>query len=94
MTRTTLSEPITIVECWKNRSSASIRVNLSTCNGRNIVDLRAWFTADGKLLPGKCFATAAKHPPRLAAALAKAEAKARELGLIPANNDNDDGGDE
>jgi hypothetical protein len=85
--RPTLSEPITIAEWWKNRGGESVRVTLSTYAGRrNLVDLRTWFTADGKLQPGKGFAADVRHLPRLAAALAKAVAKATELGLLPDNN--------
>jgi hypothetical protein len=40
------------------------------------------------LQPGKEFAAEVKHLPRLAAALAKAWAKATELGLITDDNDN------
>ncbi len=60
-------------------------MTLSTYAERNLVDLRTWFTADGKLQPGKGFAADVKHLPRLKAAFAKAEAKATELGLLPAN---------
>jgi hypothetical protein len=65
-------------------------VTLSTYAGRNLIDLRTWFTTEGKLQPGKGFAADIKHLPRLTAALAKAESKARELHLIP----DDDGGDQ
>jgi hypothetical protein len=88
MTRPTLPEQITIAEWWKNRSSEAIRVRLSTYDDRNLVDLRTWYTADGRLQLGKDFASEVRHLPRLAAALAKAEAKARELGLAT----DDDGG--
>lgn len=68
----------------------SIRLVLSQFQGRSIIDLCTWYTADGKLKPGKGFAAEVRHLPRLAAAIAKAEAKARELGLV-----SDDGaGDE
>ena len=78
-----LSEPITVAEWWKNRRGESIRVCLSAYEGRNLADVRTWYTADdGKLKPGKGFAAEVKHLPRLAAAIGKAEAKARELGLI------------
>jgi Transcriptional Coactivator p15 (PC4) len=86
----TLAEPITIAEFWKNRSGQSIRVTLSTYAGRNLIDLRTWFTTEGKLQPDKGFPVDVRHLPRLAAALAKAEAKARELHLIA----DDDGGDQ
>jgi hypothetical protein len=77
------SEPITIAEWWKNRRSESIRLVLSQFQGRNIFDLRTWYTGnDSKLKPGKGFAAEVRHLPRLAAAFAMAEAKAREHGLI------------
>jgi hypothetical protein len=72
----TLSEPIIIAQCWCNRRGEAVRV--------------IWRSSDGKLAPGKGLAVGVKHLPRLAAALAKAVAKATELGLISA--DNDDGG--
>jgi hypothetical protein len=74
---------------WKNRGGESVR--LPTYADRNLVDLRTWYTAEGRLKPGKGFA-AIRHLQRLAAALAKAEAKATELGLITGDNDN--GGDQ
>jgi len=79
---TALSEPVTIAEWWKNRRGESVRLVLNTFEGRNVLDLRTWYTADGKLKPGKGFAAEVRHLPQLASALAKAEAKARELGLI------------
>jgi transcriptional coactivator p15 (PC4) len=77
-----LPEPVTIAEWWKNRRGESIRLVLNAYEGCNIFDLRTWYTADGKLKPGKGFAAEVRHLPRLAAEIAKAEAKARELGLI------------
>ena len=78
-----LAEPTTIAEWWKNRRGELIRLVLNRYEGRDVVDLRTWYTAeDGKLKPGKGFAAEVRHLPRLAAAFAKAEAKARELGLI------------
>jgi hypothetical protein len=81
MTHPTLSEPIIIAQRWKNRGGESVRVTLSTYADRNLIDLRTWFTADGKLHSGKGFAADVRHLPRLAAAHTKAEAKATELGL-------------
>jgi Transcriptional Coactivator p15 (PC4) len=81
----TLAEPITIAEFWKNRRGESIRVNLSTYKGRNLIDVRTWATdpAEGKLRPTtKGIATEVRYLPKLVSALAKAESKARELGLI------------
>jgi hypothetical protein len=87
-----LDEPIIIRQWWKNRAGEAVRVTLSTYADRNLVDLRTWFTADGKLHPGKGLAADVRHLPRLAAALTKAEAKATELGLI--TDDSDSGCDQ
>jgi hypothetical protein len=62
-----LAEPITIAEWWKNRRGESIRLVLSQFQGRSILDLRTWYTADGKLKPGKGFAAEVRRLPRLAA---------------------------
>jgi Transcriptional Coactivator p15 (PC4) len=88
-----LAESITIAEFWKNRRGESIRVNLSTYKGRNLIDVRTWATdpTEGKLRPTtKGIATEVRYLPKLVSALAKAESKARELHLIP----DDDGGDQ
>jgi hypothetical protein len=77
-----LAEPITIAEWSKNRRGESIRLVLGQFQGRSIVDLRTWYTADGKLKPGKGFAAEVRHLPRLAAAIAKAEAKARDSAVV------------
>jgi hypothetical protein len=90
MTRQALSEPIIIAQWWRNRRGEAVRVQLSTWEGRSLIDVRTWHSSEGKLVPGKGLAVRVKHLPRLAAALAKAIAKATELGLISA--DNDDGG--
>jgi hypothetical protein len=90
MMRPTLAQPIVVCEWWKNRSGQAIRVRLSTDQGRNLNDIRTRHSTEGKLVPGKGFAADARHLPRLAAAFAKAEAKARELGLI--TSDDEDGG--
>jgi hypothetical protein len=89
---TRLAEPIIVSEWWKNRGGESVRVTLPTYDGRNLIDLRTWFTADGKLKPGKGFAADVRHLPQLAKALASAVSKARDLGLI--SGDNDNGGDQ
>jgi hypothetical protein len=77
-----LPAPVTVAEWWKNRRGESIRLVLNEFQGRDIFDLRTWYTADGKLKPGKGFAAEVRHLPRLAAEMVKAAAKARELGLI------------
>jgi hypothetical protein len=72
--RPTTAEPIVIAEWWKNRAGESIRIRLSTYQGHNFIDVRSWYTSDGKLCPGKGFACSVRHLPRLI--------KARELGLL------------
>ena len=57
-------------------------------SSQDLIDLRTWYTAEGSLKPGKGFAGEMRHLPRLAVALAKAEAQARELGLVTGENDN------
>jgi hypothetical protein len=88
----TLSEPIIIAQFWRNRRAEAITVQLSTYQGRNIVDLRTWYTSpEGKLKPSaKGLAAEARHLPQLAKALVKACSRARELGLIASD---DEGGD-
>jgi hypothetical protein len=89
----TLCEPIIIAQWWRNRRGEAIRIRLSTRRGHNLLDIRTWCSSsDGKLVPGKGFCVGIKHLPRLAAALAKAVAKATELGLIT-GHDHDGGGD-
>jgi Transcriptional Coactivator p15 (PC4) len=59
-----------------------VRVCLTTFEGHDLIEIRTWFTADGKLTPGKGFAAEVKHLPRLATEIGKALTKARELGLL------------
>jgi hypothetical protein len=61
-------------------------------SSQDLIDLRTWYTAEGRLKPGNGFAAEIRHLSRLAAALAKDEAKATELGLI--TGDNEGGGDQ
>jgi hypothetical protein len=78
-----LHEPVVVSEWWKNRSGESIRVRLSTYEGRDLIDVRTFYTSqEGVLKPGKGFCAEIKHLPKLAKALAAASEKARELGLL------------
>ena len=83
--KTTLTEPIKVGEEWKNRRrNETVRITLSTFEGVNICDIRQFFTdAEGKMrATKKGVAFNVRLLPTIAAALAKAEHKARELGLI------------
>jgi len=82
--RPTLSEPLTIEQWWKNRGGEVVRLELSTFEGINILNLRTWRNdkTDGIMKPGKGFACSVKHLPKLAKVFAKATERARQLGLI------------
>ncbi len=90
----TLAEPIRVAEFWKNRRSESVRISLSTYKERNLIDGIGGArpnVAEGRLKPTtKGIATKVCYRPKLVAALAKAESKARELGLITSDNDRGD----
>ena len=81
--RPTLDEPVVISKFWKNRRHDAVIVSLSTYEGHNLVDLRTHAMKEGRLIPTpKGLAMAVRRLPELAAAVTKALAKARELGLI------------
>jgi hypothetical protein len=81
--RPTLPEPITIEQWWKNRGGEVVRLELSTYEGRNILNLRTWRADRGGIMrPGMGFACSTKHLPKLAAVFAKAVARAKDLGLL------------
>jgi hypothetical protein len=81
--RPTLDEPVVISKFWKNRRHDAIVVSLSTFEGKNLVDLRMHAMKEGRLVPTpKGLAMVVRRLPELAAAIDKALAKARELGLI------------
>jgi hypothetical protein len=82
-----LDAPIEIAKFWKNRRrNESVHVGLSEYEGHCLINVRVYCTGtDGidRLTP-KGVAMGIRKLPELAAALIKAEAKARELGLIDA----------
>jgi hypothetical protein len=82
--RPTLEEPIEIAKFFKNRRKDVIVVSLSTFEGCNLVDVRQHFTNEqGQMRPTqKGIAMLTARLPELHAAIAKALAKARELGLL------------
>jgi Transcriptional Coactivator p15 (PC4) len=81
-----LSEPVPIAKFWKSARDRSkhVRVELSQYEGHALVNVRVWLTgADGVDRPTmKGVALGIRKLPELAKALALAETKARELGLI------------
>lgn len=79
-----IAQPIEIAKFWRNRRGEAVIIQLREFEGRAIVDARVNFTdKEGHLRPTKKgLSIAVKRLPDLAAALAKAERTARELGLI------------
>lgn len=79
-----ITEPIEIAKFWRNRKGEAVIVQLREFEGHAIVDARVNFTDhEGQLRPTKKgLSIAVRRLPELAAALAKAERKARELGLL------------
>jgi hypothetical protein len=80
-----LAIPITITKFWKNRRrNESVHVSLSEYEGRPLISVRVYETGtDGIDRPTtKGVAVAIQRLPELARAFAKAEAKAREMGLL------------
>jgi hypothetical protein len=81
----TLPAPVEIAKFWKNRRrSESVRVSLSVYEGHCLINVRVYATGtDGIDRPTpKGVAMGIGKLPELARTLAKAEAKARELGLL------------
>lgn len=84
--RVTLPEPIEIAKFWKSARDKTrhVRVDLSEYEGHQLVNIRVWQTgSDGIDRPTKQgIALAVRKLSELAAALAKAESRAREMGLL------------
>lgn len=80
-----LAEPVEIAKFWKNRRRAeSVHVSLSEYEGQVLINVRVYVTGtDGIDRPTpKGIAMAIAKLPELARAIVKAEAKAREIGLL------------
>jgi hypothetical protein len=83
--RPTLAEPVVISKFWKNRRrNESVHVSLSEYEGHVLINVRTYATGtDGIDRPTpKGVAMGIRKLPELAAAVTKALAKARELGLL------------
>jgi transcriptional coactivator p15 (PC4) len=82
--RVTLPEPVEIAKFWKNRRHDAVVTTLSTFEGRNLVDIRTHvMDRKGCLVPTpKGVSIVVLRLPELAAAVNKALAKAKELGLL------------
>jgi hypothetical protein len=83
--RPTLPEPVEIAKFWKNRRRIeSLHVSLSEYEGHALINVRIYATGtDGIDRPTtKGVAMSIRRLPELARALARAEAKAVEIGLL------------
>jgi hypothetical protein len=90
-----MSPPLdeTIAKFWKSRNHAEhMRVDLSEYKGHPLINVRIWQTgSDGIDRPTtKGVALGIRKLPELARAIAKAESRAREIGLL----DGSEAGDE
>jgi hypothetical protein len=88
-----LAEPVTIAKFWKSprNHTAHVRVDLSEHRGYPLINVRVWQTgSDGIDRPTtKGIALTIDKLPELQAAITKALAKAKELGLL---SDQDEAG--
>jgi hypothetical protein len=83
--RAMLPEPIEIAKFWKNRRRVeSLHVSLSEYEGHALINVRIYATGtDGIDRPTtKGVSMSIRKLPELSSALTRAEAKARELGLL------------
>ena len=83
--RPILEVPVQISKFWKNRRrNKSVHVTLSEYEGHCLINVRVYSTGTDEIdrPTPKGVAMGIRRLPELARALAKAEAKARELGLI------------
>lgn len=80
--------PIVIAR-WARSANDTIMVRLDQYMGSTVICIRAWWTSrTGELRPGRSGITmSVDHLPSLADALAKAEATARQLGLLTEPDD-------
>jgi hypothetical protein len=74
---------VTIAE-WPRNDRETIRVRIDSFNGRDIIDVRSWYTDKaGELRPGRAGLTVSiKHLPDLADALTKALVEVEARGLL------------
>jgi hypothetical protein len=80
-----LAEPVTVLKMWKNRRrSESVHVTLSEYEGHALVSVRLYATGtDGCDRPTpKGVSISVRKLPELAAGLARALDKARDMGLL------------
>ena len=86
--RPTLPEPLKVDSFWRNRRHEAVVSTLSTFAGRNIFDIRIHSMKEGRLVPTlKGVAVVVLRLPDLHKAITKSLELARELGLLPPDED-------
>ncbi len=88
--RPTVDQPVIVSRFWKTRwRNESVRVSLSLYEEHYLIDVRIFRTATNGIdfATSKGLSLGVRKLPELARALAKAEAEARALGLIPGAGD-------
>jgi hypothetical protein len=79
-----LAEPLIVSRFWKNRAHDAIVTELSTYEGRVVVDVRQYAMHQGRLKPThKGISIVVLRLPQLAKAINLALKQAKELGLLP-----------
>jgi hypothetical protein len=80
--------PIVIAQ-WRRGANDTVMIRLDKFKGSKVVCIRAWWTSPaGELRPGRSGITmSVQHLPALACALTRAEAAARQLGLLADTDD-------
>jgi hypothetical protein len=82
-----MSEPVIIAQ-WELNRRESVRIEIHEFKGTQLICIRKWFAAaDDTMAPGRHgINLSLKHLPQLAAAVNDALSKAREEGLITADD--------
>jgi hypothetical protein len=79
----TVTLPLVVAEWPKNGRGEVLRVALDRYKKNPVIDCRTWWPdAEGVVRPGKGITVSVKHLSQLASALAEAERRAGELGLL------------
>ena len=80
--------PVVIAQ-WSRNARDTVMVRIDQFNGTMVVDIREWWMSpSGELKPGpKGITMSVRHLPSLARALTKADAAARQLGLLAETDD-------
>jgi hypothetical protein len=80
--------PIVIAQ-WPRNARDTVMVRIDQFNSTMVVDIREWWMSPkGELKPGpKGITMSVRHLPALARALARADATARQLGLLTEADD-------